>query len=255
MRLARLTLAWCVPFVLGPAMPCAAQTSAELPSGRTSEISAGWEGHEATRYGYVSGAFVFRTDRRDGWGVRAAGSFLYDRTLEQVGEATRRTPGLFVGAFYRRATERRYFSVGSGLDVRSETTWRGSLREKETQYGLAVQAFGLVQPDARSYLSGFAGFGSATDYVWARTTWMRQLGDGARTRAWHLGLELTGHGNDDVRGYSVGVAAEYAEVPDRFGAVRFSAGYARREFDSGRDDDRLYFGIGFYRNLAPRPTP
>lgn len=238
------------------AMPAVAEEPAEAPGRATPELSAGWEGDEHLGYGYLGGALAFGTDRRDGWGLRASASYLHYRSVDAEGESRVRSPGLFAGAFYRRATARSYLALGAGWEVRRETTAPPLGPERRrTRDGAALQAFALFQPNARSYITAFTGVSSSGGYTWARVALMQQLTNVRlrSKRAWHLGLEFTGHGNEDVVGYQAGLVAEWTEVPDRFAALRFSVGYARREYEAARDEDRLYVGVSLYRNLRPRP--
>jgi len=220
------------------------------------ELNGGFEGDDSLGYGYLGGNLSFRTDDQDGWGLRADVSYLRYTFHDADGHQTTTSgPGFFGGTYYRRATAHTFALLGAGYDVRFSTSDSNtSPSVHQTQQGLAFQAFGLWDPDSRSYIMAFGSYSTSGDYSWCRVSFMQRISDHPTgTRAWSVGVEVTGQGNKDVLGYGAGVVAELAEIPDRFGVLRFSVGYAKRQYTMGPDDDRVYAGISFYRNLRPRP--
>lgn len=215
------------------------------------EVVGGWEGSSGRGYAFVSPSITLHRSEQFAWILRGAASYLYYDLPGAGGNTQVRSPGQSIGLGLRYAGPGFTATLGPGYEIRQtrRTLASGSV-ESEHQQGLTLEGNVFVQATPRTVISLLGSYGKANDYHWVRVGAKQQIAgfaDGEST-GWHLGVEGTDQGNEDVKSRQIGAVLE-AAFPRTRSSLQLRAGSSRRENPDGSKESSPYFGVGYYQSF------
>lgn len=237
------------PIDAAPPAPTGSRSSWELIGGF--EVDT-----HGTRYGFLGPVYLRRLNDN----VKFTGH-VYATTLNYAfsdgrgGETTVDAPGINPGIGLRFG-DKNWFGIRAGLDIErrrqeyNPAGGRPSTSVRETRVGASVGADAWWNPTTRTNVHAMINHGTASDYTWGRIAVKRQVSnlDGTGSQTLHVGAEVIGQGNDDIRSWQLGGLIELA-FPRHQLSLTARSGYKRSSFDAGPDKSGPYFGIGLWKRF------
>jgi hypothetical protein len=216
------------------------------------ELIIGWEGDSLGGNAFVMPVFSMPKTGKNAFVLRANAGYLYYTIRSGTSETDVTSPGGSLGVAWRARTKRATFTIGPGFEVRRKTSTPDSGDSTEiTEKGFTLQGDTYFQPNPLTALYVILTYGDANGYFWGRAGLRRQLTNHnfAKPVAWGVGLELTGHGNDEIHTYQVGVVGGPSFIKQQT-SLEARFGYSVRNYPSAASVHTVYFGVGFYRNFT-----
>ena len=222
-----------------------------VPGACAQEVVGGWEGSAGRGYAFVAPSMTLHRSDPFSWILRGAVSYLYYDLPAPGGATEVRSPGQSVGIALRYTGPGVTATLGPGYEVRQT---RRSLASgnvtTEHQRGLTLDGNVFVQVTPRTVISVLGSYGKANDYHWVRVGAKQQIGGsaGGDSTGWHVGIEGTDQGNEDVKSRQIGAVLE-AAFPRTRSSLQLRAGGSRRENPDGSKESSPYFGVGYYQGF------
>jgi hypothetical protein len=216
------------------------------------ELIIGWEGDSLGGNGFVMPVFSMPKTGKNAFVFRGTAGYLYYTIRGATSQTDVSSPGGSFGVAWRARTKRASFTLGPGVELRRKKSTPDSGASTEvTEKGFTLQGDTYFQPNPLTALYVILTYGDANGYFWGRAGLRRQLTNRqfAKPTAWGVGLELTGHGNDEVHTYQAGIVTGPTFVRQQT-SLEARFGYALRKYPVAPSVHQVYFGVGFYHNFT-----
>jgi cellulose biosynthesis protein BcsS len=228
--------------LLGMALPCAVA--------HAQEVAAGWEGDDQRGYAFASPSTGIMIGQSQALVLRLSGSYLYYGYPEDAGRVTVQSPGVGGAVGYRVQSRSISATMVAGFELRNNMRTARGITSSSLQQGPYAAAEIFASAGALNRISTIANYGRVDRYLWARSSFSRQLTNRRfeKSRAIGAGVDITVAGNRDLQTQQLGgvLVWDWFRVK---GSLQLRAGYSRSLSAGSSVDHRPYIGFGIYHHF------